>query len=188
MDTCLFIYHLVIWSNFNFLYISQWISIPTYTWQVLYSFCDSLFQSLIMWVILFFQSQLNLQLQCYIIDFHFDIICPYGVLCRYEKNFSFSLNISFKLSCPGLFAWDFANLSLEICIQLFYFSYLFRNFCSFSLCRYCFTSHCYRSFFDLFNVVFDSFHCWISAVFSPSESTSFSFSWHILSVHIMSRI
>ena len=39
------IYHLFIWSNLNFLHISQWIALPTQSCQVLYSFCENLLHS-----------------------------------------------------------------------------------------------------------------------------------------------
>ena len=45
------IYHLFVWSNWNFLYISQWITLPTQSCLDLYSFCANLLHSLIMWVI-----------------------------------------------------------------------------------------------------------------------------------------
>ena len=32
------IYHLLVWSNLNFLHISQWITFPTQSYLVLYSF------------------------------------------------------------------------------------------------------------------------------------------------------
>ena len=44
------IYHLFVWSNLNFLHISQWISLPTQSCLVLYSFCANLQHSLIMWL------------------------------------------------------------------------------------------------------------------------------------------
>ena len=44
------IYHLLAWSNLNFLHISQWITLPTQSCQYLYSFCASLLHSLIMWL------------------------------------------------------------------------------------------------------------------------------------------
>ena len=44
------IYHLFVWSNLNFLYISQWITLPTQSCVVLYSFCANLLHSLIMWL------------------------------------------------------------------------------------------------------------------------------------------
>ena len=44
------IYHLLVWSNLNFLHISQWITLPTQLCLVLYSFCANLLHSLIMWL------------------------------------------------------------------------------------------------------------------------------------------
>ena len=41
-------YHLFVWSNLNFLHISQWITLPTQLCLVLYSFCANLLHSLIM--------------------------------------------------------------------------------------------------------------------------------------------
>ena len=48
--TGLFIYYLFVWSNLNCLHISQWITLPTQSCQVLYSFCANLLHSLIMWL------------------------------------------------------------------------------------------------------------------------------------------
>ena len=45
------IYHLFVWSNLNFLHISQWITLPTQSCQVLYFFCANLLHSHIMWLI-----------------------------------------------------------------------------------------------------------------------------------------
>ena len=36
------VYHLFVWSNSNFLHISQWITLPTQSCLVLYSFCANL--------------------------------------------------------------------------------------------------------------------------------------------------
>ena len=44
------IYHLFIWSNLSCLHISQWITLPTQSCLVLYSFCANLLHSLIMWL------------------------------------------------------------------------------------------------------------------------------------------
>ena len=44
-------YHLLVWSNLNLLHISQWITLPTHSCLVLYSFCANLLHSLIMWLI-----------------------------------------------------------------------------------------------------------------------------------------
>ena len=45
------IYHLFIWSNWNFQHISQWITLPIQSCLALYSFCANLLHSLIMWLI-----------------------------------------------------------------------------------------------------------------------------------------
>ena len=45
------IYHLFVWSNWNFLHISQWITLPTQSCLALYSFCANLLHSLMMWMI-----------------------------------------------------------------------------------------------------------------------------------------
>ena len=45
------LYHLFVWSNWNFLHISQWITLPTQSCLALYSFCANLLHSLIMWLI-----------------------------------------------------------------------------------------------------------------------------------------
>ena len=44
------IYHLLAWSDLNFLHISQLITLPTQSCLALYSFCASLLHSLIMWL------------------------------------------------------------------------------------------------------------------------------------------
>ena len=50
-DNGLCISHLFAWSNFNFLHISQWITLPSQSCLVLYSFCANLLHSRIMWLI-----------------------------------------------------------------------------------------------------------------------------------------
>ena len=45
------IYNLFVWSNWNFLHISPWITLPTQSCLALYSFCANLLHSLIMWLI-----------------------------------------------------------------------------------------------------------------------------------------
>ena len=47
-DTSSCLYHLVVWSNFNFLHTFHWITFPTPSCLVSYSFCASLLHSLIM--------------------------------------------------------------------------------------------------------------------------------------------
>ena len=47
----LYIYHLFVLSNLNFLHFSLWITLPTKSYLVLYSFCANFLHSLIMWLI-----------------------------------------------------------------------------------------------------------------------------------------
>ena len=56
------IYHLFVWSNLNFLYISKWITLLTKLSLVLYSFCPNLLLWLIMWLIVSFLSPHSLLL------------------------------------------------------------------------------------------------------------------------------
>ena len=46
----LYSYHLIVWSNLNFLHISQWITLPIQSCPVLYSFYSNLLHSLMMWL------------------------------------------------------------------------------------------------------------------------------------------
>ena len=55
------IYHLFVWSNFNFLHVSQWITLPTQSCLVLYSFCANFLHSLMMWLIVSSLSPHSLQ-------------------------------------------------------------------------------------------------------------------------------
>ena len=56
------IYHLFEWSNLNFLHISQWITLPTHSCLILYSFCANLLHSLIMWLMVSSLSTYSLHL------------------------------------------------------------------------------------------------------------------------------
>ena len=49
-DSDLCTYHLFVWLNSNFLHNSQWITLPTQSYLVLYFFCASLLHSFIMWL------------------------------------------------------------------------------------------------------------------------------------------
>ena len=68
MGDVLCIYHLLVWSNWNFLHISQWITLPTQSCLALYSFYANLLHSLIMWLIVSSLSPHSLQLQfCWVL-------------------------------------------------------------------------------------------------------------------------
>ena len=56
-------------SNLNFSHSSQWITLPTKSYLVLYSFCANLSHSLIMWLIVSSLSPHNLHLLfCYVLS------------------------------------------------------------------------------------------------------------------------
>ena len=55
-DAGLYIYYLLLWSNLNFLHISQWITLLTQSCLVLHPFCANLLYSLIMWLNVSFLS------------------------------------------------------------------------------------------------------------------------------------
>ena len=61
-DAELCIYHLFLWSNSKFLHNSQWITLPTQSCLVLYSFWANLLHSLIMWLMVSSLSPHNLHL------------------------------------------------------------------------------------------------------------------------------
>ena len=67
--TCagLCIYHLFVWSNSNFLHISQWITLPTQSCLALYSFGANLLHSVIMWLMVSSLSLHSLHLLFYCI-------------------------------------------------------------------------------------------------------------------------
>ena len=56
------VYHLFVWSSLNFLHNSQFITLPTKSCLVLYSFWSNLLHSLIMWLIVSSLSRQNQQL------------------------------------------------------------------------------------------------------------------------------
>ena len=64
-DAGLCIYHFLVWSNFSFLHISQWITLLTQSCLVLYPFCANLLHSLIMWLIVSSLSPHSLHLLFY---------------------------------------------------------------------------------------------------------------------------
>ena len=65
------IYHLFVSSNLNFLHISQWITLPTQSCLVLYSFCANLLHSLIIIIIISLLTSFSPQLQ--LVVFHWSL-------------------------------------------------------------------------------------------------------------------
>ena len=84
-DSDLYLYNLVLWSNFNLLHNSQSITFPTHSYLVLYSFWASLQHLLIMWLTVSSVSPYKLHLQFYTYDFY-EFLLLYNssktLLCR----------------------------------------------------------------------------------------------------------
>ena len=85
IDDGLGIFHLFVWSNYNFLHHTPWITLTTQSCLVLYSFYANLLHSFIMWLMVSSLSPYTLHLLiCYLIYCRFDMLGPYDVvLCCY---------------------------------------------------------------------------------------------------------
>ena len=86
--------------------------------------------------------------------------------------------------CLGLLMWDFVCLSLIIYTQLFFFPFLFYNYCcSVGSCVICaVSSRCNQSFFVHFYEVFKSSYRYIDAIFNAGNPSSHFIFWYSLSV------
>ena len=89
------IYHLFVWSNWNFLYISQWITLPTQSCLALYSFCANLLHSLIVWLIVSSLSSHSLHLLFYCVLSILDLIW-FVLMALSCAGFCFSPKVSFS--------------------------------------------------------------------------------------------
>ena len=90
------IYHLFVRSNWNFLYISQWITLPTQSCLALYSFCTNLLHSLIMWLIVSSLSPHSLHLLFCCVLSILALIWLVLMALSCAEGFCFSLNVSFS--------------------------------------------------------------------------------------------
>ena len=97
------IYHLFVWSNWNFLHISQWITLPTQSCLVLYSFCANLLHSFIMWLIV---SSLSLH------SLHLLFCCVLSILALIWL-------VLMALSCAAI-RWDSVSLLRLLLLSLLY--------------------------------------------------------------------
>ena len=101
------IYHLFVWSNWNFLHISQWITLPTQSCLALYSFCANLLHSLIMWLIVSSLSSHSLHLLFCCVLSILALIWLVLMALSYAAIWkdSVSLKVSFSLPGPGFLVW-----------------------------------------------------------------------------------
>ena len=197
-DSELCIYNLFVWSNLNFLHKnhlgspwilhknhleSPWITLPTQLCLVLYSPCAHLMHSLIMWLIVSFLSQHNLDLLWCCVSFILALTSLILMALFYAsiRKYTVShLRFSF-LSHVQVFSWE----TLLFC----------RLKCPYS----CFSSHfCFLVIFIssmlVFSVLFlvavinlplpflcviQSFYRLIDAILNTGKYSSSFFSWHL---------
>ena len=136
-DFGLRMYHLVVWSNFNFLHNSLWITFPNHSCCVLYFLYASLLHSLVMWLIV---SSLSWHITCYFVAYNLFLLKPNWSLWRcFElllKEIQFLSYGFLSVTIPGSLVWDFASLSFEIPLQLYSIHFCFLGFCCGSVCCY----------------------------------------------------
>ena len=97
------IYHLFVWSNLNFLHISQWITLPTQSCLVLYYFCANLLLSLIIWLMVSSLTPhcLHLLFCCVLSILALIWLVLRALFCAAIRRDSVSL-----LKFPGFVIWD----------------------------------------------------------------------------------
>ena len=126
-DSGLCIYHLFVWSNFNFLHNSRWITFPTQSCLVLYSFYARLLHSLIMWLMVSSRSPHNLHLIfCCVLLLFFSFCLGKKKSLRTTKaktksNFSSLSVLSPPLPLSTTLTFQFFypySLSLSVCLFL----------------------------------------------------------------------
>ena len=179
-DSWLCIYHLYICSNFNFLHNSLWITLPTQSCLVLYSFCANLLH----WLMRLFASFLsphNVRLLFFgvlsILTLIWLVFMP--LFCAAIMSDSISSSVLFlassmisRVRCPLLVASN---------VHRVFFSLLFSGYCRSAgphVVRIVLGS-CDQSSTALLYVVFETLYQCVNAVFNAGKSSSSISSWHI---------
>ena len=125
-------YHLFVWSNLNFLNISQRITLPTQSYLVLYSFCANLQHWLSMWLMVSSLSLHSLHLLfCWVLSILALIWFVLTALsCAAIRRDSVSL-LKFPFLCHiQVLSSEMLFISrLKPPIELFSFPFLFPSYC-----------------------------------------------------------
>ena len=139
IDAGLCINHLFVWSNLNFLHNSQWITLPTQSCLVLYSFGDNLLHSIIMWLVVLSLSIHNLYLLFYCVLSILALIwlVLMAWFCAAIKRDTVSLLKFPFLSHIYAFSWEMSLVSHLKCLYSCFSSHFF-PLCWSSCCQYCF--------------------------------------------------
>ena len=181
-DSGLCIYHLFVWSNLNFLYISQCITLPTLSGVVLYSFCANLLHSL-MWLMV---SSLSPQ------SLHLLFCCVLSILTLIWLVLTALFCAAIRRDSDSLLKFPFlSQVQVLSCEMLFInrlkcpWSYFPFHFC-FQVIVIVFyrvisiaSDSCNQSSFMFSYVVFElSYRC-VNVVFNAGMSSFSFFSWHM---------
>ena len=177
------IYHLLAWSNLNFLHISQWITLPTQSCLVSYSFSANLLHWL-MWLMVSSLSPRSLHLLfcCVLSILALIWLVLTALFCAAIWTDSVSL-LKFPfpshvqvLSCEMLFI-----SRLKRPMELFSSPFLFPSCCHSVIYRVVsiVSDGRNQSSFVFFYVVFESLYRCVNAVFDAGKSSSSLFSWYI---------
>ena len=128
----LWTYHLFVWSNLNFLHISQWITLPTHSCLVSYSFRADFLHSFIMWVIVLSRSPHNLHLLfcCVLSILALMWLVLMALFCAAIRKGSVSLSKFPFLSHVQVFWCEILFISRLKRPELFFFQFLFPIYCN----------------------------------------------------------
>ena len=175
------IYHLFVWSNLNFLHISQWITLPIQSCLVLYSFCSNLLHLVIMWLIVSSLSPHNLHLLfCYVLSILALIwLVLMALFCAAVGKDSVSLLKFPFLSHVQVLSYEIVFISrlTPPPIELFSFPFLFLSyFHSVVHCVIIIVSDgCNESSIVFLYIVFESLYQCVNTVFNTASPPSSSF-------------
>ena len=158
------IYHWFVWSNLNFMHISQGITLPTKSCLVLYS-CANWLHSLITWLMVSSLSTHNLQLL---------FCCVLSILALIWLVLMVLFCVAIRRDSVSLLKFPFLSHVQVFSCEMF----ISRVVCLVSDGRY-------QSSFVFFYVVLESYRC-VNTVFSASNSSSSRLFWYIKSVNVVS--
>ena len=174
-DVGLYIYHLFVWSNLNFLHSSQWITLPTQLCLVLYSFWGNLRQSLIMCLMILSLSPHNRHLLfcCVLVILVSIWLVLMALFCGAIRRDSVSLLRFPFLSYVHVFSWEMLLINVHRIVFLIIVVLLVL------VSSVLFFGGWNQSFPTLLYVVFKSLYWCVYTVFISGKSSSSFFSWHI---------
>ena len=169
----LYIYHWFVWKNFKFLRISQWITLPTHSCLILYSFFANLQHSLIIWLIVSFLSPHNLHLLfcCILSNVALIWLVLMALFCAAIRRYSVSLLKFPFFSHVQVFSSEMLLVSRLTSLELFFFPRLFSGYCRSTCPRVIsiVSSDCNQSSSVLLYVVFESLYRCVHAVFNAGQ-------------------